>query len=415
MKKMICRFLFILLPVTACTQPTLETGGKAMPDEWIDQDTHHKIIKLSRVPGASLSFYFHNNPFVGNKMVYYNSSNQPGGEATDRVKQEISNWNVKNKQLYAVDLATLRSEAITNHPSPMGGEIVGGKSGNVYYQVKDSVYETNIHTKATRLVFVFPEDFKGNVTALNADETLLGGARGTDAEKEIYKKNPNKSSYFNLIYEAKLPRTLFTVNVKTGALTKLFTDSAWLNHVQFSSTDSKLLMFCHEGPWHLVDRIWTINIDTKETKLIHKRTMYREIAGHEFPSRDGKKIWFDLQQPRGETFFLAAADLQTGKEEKYSLTRDEWSIHYNISPDQRIFAGDGGDSGQVAKAKNGRWIYLFTPDGDKLNSERLVNMKHHNYRLEPNVHFSPDGKWVIFRANFEGTENVYAVEIKKAK
>jgi len=29
------------------------------------------------------------------------------------------------------------------------------------------------------------------------------------------------------------------------------------------------------------------------------------------------------------------------------------------------------------------------------------------------VHFSPDQKWIIFRANFEGRENIYAVEIKK--
>jgi len=39
-------------------------------------------------------------------------------------------------------------------------------------------------------------------------------------------------------------------------------------------------------------------------------------------------------------------------------------------------------------------------------------MKNHNYKLEPNVHFSPDGKWIIFRANFEGHTDVYAVEIK---
>jgi oligogalacturonide lyase len=405
----------LLLSAAAWSQPVLETGGQAMPDEWIDKDTRHKVIKLSRVPGSSLSFYFHNNPFVGNKMVYYNSSNQPAGQATDRVKQETFNLNTRNKQLYVVDLATLKSEQVTTQSSPMNGEIVGKRSGDVYYQIKDSVFATNIHTKATRLVFVFPEDFKGNVTALNADETLLGGARSTDAEREIYRQNPNKSSYFTLIYEAKLPRTLFTINTRTGELTRLFTDSAWLNHVQFSSTDPNLLMFCHEGPWHLVDRIWTIDVKTREVKLIHKRTMEREIAGHEFPSRDGKKIWFDLQQPRGQTFFLAAADLKTGNEEKYSLTRDEWSIHYNISPDQRLFAGDGGDSGQVAKAKDGRWIYLFTPDKDKLVSEKLVNMKHHNYRLEPNVHFSPDGKWIIFRANFEGMEHVYAVEVKKAE
>jgi oligogalacturonide lyase len=48
-----------------------------------------------------------------------------------------------------------------------------------------------------------------------------------------------------------------------------------------------------------------------------------------------------------------------------------------------------------------------------MKSEKLVEMKHHNYKLEPNVHFSPDGKWVIFRANFEGSTQVYAVSIQK--
>ena len=78
-----------------------------------------------------------------------------------------------------------------------------------------------------------------------------------------------------------------------------------------------------------------------------------------------------------------------------------------------MFCGDGGDSGQVAHAKNGRWIYLFKPEEDHFVSTKLVNMQHHQYKLEPNVHFSPNGKWVIFRANFEGIENVYAVAIKK--
>ena len=74
---------------------------------------------------------------------------------------------------------------------------------------------------------------------------------------------------------------------------------------------------------------------------------------------------------------------------------------------------DGGDSGQVAKAKDGMWIYLFYPENDHLHSEKLVNMKHHDYDLEPNVHFSPDGKWIIFRANFsEAGAQSYAVEIE---
>jgi hypothetical protein len=69
----------------------------------------------------------------------------------------------------------------------------------------------------------------------------------------------------------------------------------------------------------------------------------------------------------------------------------------------------------LAREKDGRWIYLFHPESDSLRSERLVDKKHHNYRLEPNVHFSPDDQLIIFRANFEGVEQIYAVETRKKK
>jgi len=400
----------LLSSVAAMAQPEMQTGGQKMPNEWIDKDTKHKVIRLTRNDRSNLSFYFHNNPFIGNKMVYYSSLQSD--EATDR-KLETYNTNASDKQLYLLDLSTFKSERLTNHTSPMTGEIVHAASGNIFYQIKDSVYCLNATTKKVRLVYVFPDDFKASITTVNADGTLLAGAKSDDKEKELFRQHPEKSSYFNIIYEAKLPRTLFTVNVNTGELKKLFTDSAWLNHIQFSSTDPRLLMFCHEGPWHKVNRIWTINIDTKDTMLMHRRTMDMEIAGHEWFAADGSAIWFDLQTPRSTKFFVAGADVKTGAEKRYELQRDEWSIHFNGTKDGKLFAGDGGDPGQVAKAKDGMWIYLFTPQGDRFVSERLVNMKNHNYKLEPNVHFSPDGKWVILRANFEGVENVYAVELKK--
>ena len=87
----------------------------------------------------------------------------------------------------------------------------------------------------------------------------------------------------------------------------------------------------------------------------------------------------------------------------------------------------------VAHAPDGKWIYLFrpqsipdvagisAPDSKDLikpgyfQSERLVNMSKHQYHLEPNVSFTPDMKWVVFRSNMFGPTHVFAVEIAKAK
>lgn len=412
MKDLLVVLTFIVsLSNHAHAQPVLKTGEGPMPGEWIDADTHHKVIKLTRREGSNMSFYFHNNPFVDDKMVFYGSDKQ---NSENIQKQETYNNNARNKQLYDVDLKTLKIEQITHRRDGMQGEIVSAKRNEVFYQVKDTVFAANISTKKERKVFVFPTDFRGGITTVNADGTLLGGARAEDAEKKIFKNNPAKSQYFDKIFEAKLRRTLFTINVDSKKLNKIFSDTFWLNHVQFSPTDPDLMMFCHEGPWHKVDRIWTINIKTKKVTKVHTRTMDMEIAGHEWFSHDGKIIYFDLQQPRGATFFVCGYDIATGKEHKYQLQRNEWSVHYTSSWDEKLFAGDGGAPNAVAKAPDGKWIYLFTPDGDHFVSEKLVNMIHHNYKLEPNVHFSPDGKWIIFRANFEGTEDVYAVEIKKS-
>ena len=391
-----------LLPsLRAQAQARLETGGQQpMPAaEWLDQATGHKVVRLTPLDGNNGSFYFHNNPFLkttqGDEMVFSHADEQ-------------------GQQLRLVNLQTRQVRPLTGYYKRISGEIVGRKSHDVYYQVENQVYAINADTRKERKVYTFPADFPGNISSLNADETLLAGSLGGAEARDILKKYPAKSDFFNRIYDAKVQHILFTINVKTGKREQLYQENTWLGHVQFSPTDPDLLMYCHEGPWGKVDRIWTISVKSHATRLMHKRTVDGEIAGHEFFSPDGKTIWFDLQQPRSVTFYLAGAPVAGGPEKRYQHQRNEWSIHYNISPDQTLFAGDGGDPGQVAKAPDGQWINLFRPDGDHFNAEHLVKMDHHGYKLEPNVHFTPDGKWVIFRANFEGKEQVYAVEIAKS-
>jgi len=103
-----------------------------------------------------------------------------------------------------------------------------------------------------------------------------------------------------------------------------------------------------------------------------------------------------------------------------------------VSSDGKLIAGDGGDNEMVAHAQDGKWIYLFRPEGIPdvagikapnaqelihpgfFKSVRLVNMAKHDYRLEPNVTFMPDGKWIVFRSNMHGPTHVYAVEVEKA-
>ena len=381
------------------------------PTEWIDPDTGHRIVRLSPEPGSE-SLYFNQNAYTaeGDKMVI----TTPQGIAT-------------------VNLQSRKVELVVPGTKNLSGIVVGRKTPQIYYIRPTgsnlTAFATDLDTRATRAIGKVPEG--GFLMTVNADDTLLAGSFVEKGEPVRQRSGESKGAWMRRRLEAHTPMALFTLNIKTGALTIFGRSTDWLNHVQFSPTDPSLLMFCHEGPWDQVDRIWIIRTDGTGLKAIQPRTMEREIAGHEFFSADGQWIWYDLQTPRGGDFWLAGYEIATGKRLRYHLGRDEWSVHYNISPDGSMFAGDGGAENMVAHAKNGKWINLFRPvpspasaedkaDSDNLKrtgtvkAEHLVNLSKHNYHLEPNVNFTPDGKWVVFRSNMFGPTYVFAVEVAKA-
>jgi oligogalacturonide lyase len=405
----VCAFTLSAWAESATNQP---------PTEWIDPATGHRVIQLSREPGSQ-SLYFNLNPFTpdGRKMVI----TTPTG-------------------ISAINLQTLEiDQVVTGRVHVL---MVGHRTGQVYYLRNRILYATDPNTKATREVVALPP---GEVAVtVNSDETLLAGtitgrsAAVTNEEKVGFGLNRlmsgqprGKARNIEARFDQHLPMELFFLDIQTGEVKKYDRCHDWLNHLQFSPTDPHLLLFCHEGPWHKVDRIWTIRTDGTHLTLIHKRTMAMEIAGHEFWSADGQTIWYDLQTPRGEDFWVAGYNVTTGARTWYHLQRNEWSVHFNVSPDGKLFSGDGGDENMVAHAPDGRWLYLFHPEllpdqsGPEIDSkhlirpgvfhsEKLVNMAKHDYALEPNARFSPDGKWIIFRSDMNGASQVYAVELKCA-
>jgi len=420
----------LCLALVLCAQ-TVFARQQEPPREWIDKETGHRVVRLSREPGSQ-SLYFYQNAYTteGDKLII----TTPTG---------VSTVNLKTREIERV--VDGRVNVI----------VVGRKSRQVYYTKDGTLYATHLDTRATREIVKLP--FRGGLSSHNADETLLLGARtevegqgpygggrqrqfgtnpaltemkGPDGKPLTYAER--KEVMMNNRLEQRLPMSMYTVSTKTGEVKTILRTTDWLGHLQFSPTDPNLIMFCHEGPWHKVDRIWTMHADGSGLTKIHTRTMNMEIAGHEFFSDDGKTIWYDLQTPRGEDFWVAGYEIATARRTWYHLQRDEWSVHFNVSRDGALFAGDGGDSEMVAHAPDGKWIYLFRPSAvpdvagirnphsdDLIKSgffraERLVNMSKHNYELEPNVSFTPDGKWLVFRSNMFGPTHVFAVEVEKA-
>jgi oligogalacturonide lyase len=402
-------------------------SGKAPPKSWVDPDTGHRVFRITDEPGSD-SFYFNFNAFTpdGTQMIYTTADG-------NLMVLKLANFEAR-------PLAKGITRAI----------VVGHKTPTIYFTKQNgdsyhlSLWAANIDTGEIRKITDLPR--RASVVTINADETLGAGSyiEGDAVGPGVYggamiqqnrmgDKNlgepENKEANMALRLAAKLPNTLFTVNLQTGAITKLIEHSTdWLNHFQFSPVDPTLLMYCHEGSWQHVDRIWTIRTDGTQNQLVHKRIMQMEIAGHEWWGAGGDTIWYQLQFPRRvpDASFIAGYNVKTGARVWYHQIADAGSIHHNTSPDEKDFCGDGN-------ARN-PWIVLChpvpNPDDDTLGTnliaggtvrvERLVNMSKtaihgaQNYRLEPNPMFTPDQKYIIFRANIFGPDYAFAVEVAKA-
>jgi oligogalacturonide lyase len=397
------------------TSPTT-SPAPLPPLSWVDPDTGHRVHRLTPEP-FSTGLYFNLNAYTpdGKEMVY----SAPDGIHILELAGE------KTRLLVSGKLKTIA---------------VGKRTRTVYFikTQEHLVCSANIDTGEVKTLATLPP--RGSVASVNADETLAAGPYIEGTAGQDYGADRvmpagqsgdlvqplNKAEMMEKRLAAHLPMVLFTIDLQTGKQTILLHSTDWINHLLFSPADPTLLMYCHEGPWHKVDRIWTIRTDGSQNQLIHTRTMAMEIAGHEFWGIDGKTVWYDLQRPKGEDFFLAGFNIETGERRWIHLERNEWSIHFNVAADESIFCGDGGDPSQVAHATDGQWIELFHPMmypvsgiNDKtliqpgmFTSEHLVNMAKHNYKLEPNVRFSPDHQMVIFTGNMFGPSYVFGVDVK---
>ncbi len=403
------------------------------PAQWTDAKTGHRIVRVDDRPG-NYALYFNYNPFTpdGKRMIYLT----PEGIRV----ADVGSWKTRLVLKEKVDrllFTGYRGNVAYYTTNPSGSTENEGPS---------VVWSVDLDSGKRRRIAELPG---GRIESINADDTLLAGHRELEPPPPAIaaqgKRDPKtgspsyagtgpdgrplsfaeaKAQWMDARLNAGVPMEIFTIDIRTGERRTVTQSKDWLNHVQFSPTDPQLMMYCHEGPWHQVDRIWTIRADGSGKTKIHQRTMQGEIAGHEYWAPDGRTIWYDLIMPQGVRW-LAGHDAISGARRWYALKPEQGSYHFSSAPKAAYFSGDGSN--------DGKYISLFHPRPDDsararetldaqqliatgtLETERLVDLSAHDYTLEPNQHFTPDGRWIVYRSNIEGKPAIYAVEVAKAQ
>ena len=161
MRWIVCWSLLLLSGLSCASSKPLP-----LRDEWVDPDTGHRIIRLSRREGNNETFYFHQNCFTasGDKMVFMGSTDQ-------------------GRSAFTSDLKTFEVKQVTTARN-VGFEVVAPKRRELFYLNGDTVYATQLDTLETREITKVPAHYgSGRGFTVNTDETLLAGCYGLGEDK----------------------------------------------------------------------------------------------------------------------------------------------------------------------------------------------------------------------------------------
>jgi len=459
---------------------------KTPPKTWVDKDTGHRVTRLTDELGSKGLYFDENAYTPdGLDMVYTSPkgihdlnlatlksnllvSGRVGAVIVGTKTRRVFYENRTDGRYYVIDIDTRKVtklpivnlaghvyiSTVNADETLLAGTFIEGKAPefNKYRldaisSVKpafDQIGQTSAEINTTTTVAgrslgetieALNQARAGSTTALGVAKSKLNEAQSQQAVADALTADTNakmadaqaqlKQANANAVqkrFDAREPEDLFTLNLQTGEVKIILKGTDWLNHVKFSPTDPTLLLYDHEGPALQVDRVWTIRADGAHNVLMQNRSDPAGIATHEFWSHDGKTVWFDLQESKGQDFAVAGVDVATGNRTTYRLKKEEASIHYNLSPDGKVFCGDGNLMTHGEIGVNGHrtldraWIELLRPSPDgTFHSTRLAHLADNNYELtEPNPRFSPDKKMVIFTSNMLGHNYIFAVDVAKA-
>ncbi|KIL52123.1 oligogalacturonate lyase family protein [Jeotgalibacillus soli] len=379
--------------------------GKRYPSEkrmYLDQKTGKQVWQLTSVEN-NFHFYFTDNSFsLGDQEIYFLS---------DRSSHHPEHYN-----LFKMDLGTGEMTQLTDeekgiapglHTKTPDSELVVYVTGN---QIK------TLDTKTLRSKIIYEENNHVHLghPHIAPNKKYIGIARN---EKVDVPRGANYKGFTETMYAVK-KSWISLIHLDGTKKYDVFMDTHWLGHFQFSPKDSTAAIFCHEGPWNLVQqRIWLLDITSRSVEPLFRQGE-DDCIGHEFWTED-EKIFFDnrrkghdgtitinktqvaeVPHDSDQTPFIGLADKQGHNITTIPLPF--YCNHYHSNKDNTLLVGDGVED-----------LVLIDLSGEEAVMETLCSHETSWNTQQTHCHptFSWDNRYILFTSDREGTCNLYLVDL----
>jgi len=272
-----------------------------------------------------------------------------------------------------------------------------------YYQYAGCVYAINLFSLETRPIYIVPKGFNFGGARPTGDGKYVVGSLSEDLSHKIKANLSAGYIGFNEIHDAKPDCRIIRINLSDNTVEEVWQENYWVGHVNPSLTIGKLLTFCHEGPWNLVDhRIWMLDMETGKAEKFRERRKDKEMIGHEYWFTDGEHVGYQVHRMEENLSFFGFARYDgTGEMEAPAVpTQGPDHIH---SVDFNFIVSDTG------KSING-----FKYNGKDFDGPRIITMHDGSFDWgahHPHPSFTRDGKNVVYNSTASGYCNIYMTSI----
>ena len=284
----------------------------------------------------------------------------------------------------------------------------------VFEDATEGLFKIDI-TEGTRTqLSEFDPIFERTGLNISCDGRLLARTACTIPEKKESDFPDRETYWWSYGFMPDVRRSIIqTFDAESGPSREILRGEAWYDHVQFSPTDPKLILFSNEGNWFLTQRMWLISADGHILRQANITRMRYEGIGHEFFSADGRYLWghgfrtdkpYESGLPRFGEFerFIFRQSIDDPRD--YSeWSEEKVSRHWNRGSSEEWLVGDGTCEDEYDA--DAIWRAWIDPEKKRVEFEPIVSTRGNKMSdIEPNAHISPDGRWVSFTSDQFGDD-----------
>lgn len=406
------------------------------PYTYVDSHTGTRVTRLTNPEIVCHHMYFYNNMITsdGKKLLY-------GAEMDGE------------RQLYLMDMESGDAVCVTEgaEVSDFSGMITADDRYIIYKQ-GERLLRQELATGKEHCFYETPEGWTaGGDLGPSSDYkkmVIMEMRKDTAAKRKV---GANWDAFAENCLAKPLCRIVY-IDVETGESKVIHEERCWIGHTQLRPVYGDKVLFCHEGPYDLIDaRLWCVNIDGTGLTCLREQPSDLIIT-HEIWMPDGESIAYVYKETTGKKeenirmipLNMSKQHISVNKPESEENTIADTIeakdfleevifmdcspyAHFNVAPDGKYMAGDsqGHDvpihmlnnvKEEVTGEVKNDFIYLVDVQA---RTEKKLCYHGTSWRAlygnsqdtHPHPFFTKDSKHVIYTSDADGKPALYMADI----